>query len=114
LAAWIRTAETLFVAANQALNTLDDATRKGLRVQVDGRTLALETIIATVGYHLQQEYVYLLTRLDAHSLTVIYAANLNDRYALVRLLELDGLPEALRPSLTALRAHLDNIPSSQT
>jgi hypothetical protein len=115
LAAWLQVAEsqieTVYQVAETAGYTMEK--REAAVVRVDGRDVSVETILAGVRYHLKQEYPYMLKHLTEHSLTGIYATNLNDRYAIKQLSENIDLPERLQPAITKLSEHLENIPPTQ-
>ena len=99
----------VFAAANSA--GLDEARRRDVVLRLDKRGVSMETILATVRFHAAEEYPYLLRQRLAHNVLAVYAANLNDRYLVLRLAEAAELQaEPLRQSLAALRAHLDNVP----
>ncbi|MEL6268888.1 MAG: hypothetical protein AAFV33_11340 [Chloroflexota bacterium] len=113
LFAWIREGRTLADAAMQAaeVNGYDEAARKQLTVQVDGRTVSMDVIMKSVKFHLEDEYPYMLEHLTEHSITGVYAANLNDRYGVLLLAE-ENLPEPLKAAVITLSQHLDTIPPS--
>lgn len=85
--------------------------------KVDGRTQTLKTIIYAVNYHAKTEFTYLLKHLTEHSITAIYATNMNDAYAVKRILEDEGLKAGMGAGqyqlLQTLSKHLDAIPPSQ-
>ncbi len=86
------------------------------QAKVDGRTQSLQTIIQAVNYHAKTEFPYLLKHLTEHSVTAVYATNMNDAYAVKRILEADKLAEQLGAELTRLlrdiSALLEAIPPS--
>jgi hypothetical protein len=86
------------------------------RVKVDGRTQSLDTIIKAVNYHTRTEFDYLLKNPTEHTITAIYATNLNDSYAVQRILEIDNISEQLGADLYQiikdLARHLEAIPPS--
>lgn len=113
MTAWTLQTRDLVRAVIVAANAggLDEAARRALVLHLDRRDVSMETILATVRFHAAQEYPYLLRQPLSHNLLAIYAANLNDRYAVLRLSENDALQtEPLRTQLLALRTHLDNVP----
>ena len=112
--AWLTEAQRRVAAAYQQADAagFDKAGRKALTVKIDGRDMSAETILGGVRHHLEREYVFLLEDYHAHSLTSIYASNLNDRYWLMRLVDAPELPEGVRAALVELQAHLDAIPPS--
>jgi hypothetical protein len=83
-----------------------------LTVHVDGRDMSMETILGGVRYHLYEEYPYLLANLTEHSITAIYASNLNDRYWVMTLAQVETLPPPLQDAVSALSTQLDAIPPS--
>lgn len=86
------------------------------KVKVDGRTQSLKTIIEAVNYHAKTEFPYLLRNLTEHSTTAIYATNMNDSYAVRRILEDEAISQQLgddlRKLLGDLSRLLDSIPPS--
>ena len=114
---WIDQGQQLAEAALAAADErgLDVEKRKAITVIVDGRDHSLETILQAVHYHLTTEYPYLLQHLTRHSVTAIYASNMNDQYAVDRISTVAALNEhAEGGSITALRNHLHAIPPSNT
>ena len=92
---------------------LDEASRRALRLHVDKRDVSMETILTTIRYHAAHEYPYLLGEAVEHNVTAVYATNLNDRYLMLRLCEVEALASGeLGARLAALRDHLDSVPSS--
>ncbi len=83
-----------------------------LKVKIDGHELTMETILASVRFHLAQEYPYLLKHLTEHTLTGIYAYNLNDAFQVFKLSQADATPAELQPLLQDLLNHLQAIPPS--
>jgi hypothetical protein len=80
-------------------------------MKIDGREQSLHTIIEAIRYHAAQEYPYLLQHLTEHSLTAIYASNINDQYAVARFLETESAKnKELRHALMQLSDHLQAIP----
>lgn len=115
LRAWINEAsqrvQAVFAAADAA--GLDHGRRQKLMLKLDGRATSLQTVLATVAYHVDTEYPHLLRDLDQHSVTAIYAGNLNDQYAVARLCELEAVQDSgLAAALQRLRDHLTAIPPS--
>lgn len=112
---WIATTDQLSTAAlSQAdAHGLSTSARQGITAKIDGRVQSLETVLKTVQYHAQTEFRYLLQDPTEHALTAIYAINLNDSYALGKLLaEHDISPAPARSVLEVLAAHLNGIPPS--
>lgn len=113
LSAWaLRTRDLVrdvIAAANAA--GVDEGIRRMLMVHLDRRDVSVETILATVRFHAAEEYPYLLGQALSHNVLAVYAANLNDRYAVLRLCEHEALQvEPLNGRLLALRQHLDDVP----
>ncbi len=108
-------------AGQKHLSVIDDqleqhpteaANWQQIKIHVDGRDMTLKTVLDGVRYHLTQEYPYLLENFTDHSLTALYASNLNDQYWVQSLAQLDNLPTTLNQPLTNLSAHLRAIPPS--
>lgn len=121
LYAWIRQgaemAERSLVVTNKS--GVDQTARLAIRLTIEGRETSMEAILGGIRFHLVQEYYYLLQNETSHSLTAIYASNLNDQFRLARL------SEALKPEdqpkyteiineLVVLKKHLESIPPSNT
>jgi hypothetical protein len=114
LFAWLHTAEAhLDTAMTRAEQSgLHQAKRRQVVVRVDGRDMDMETILTTLRFHLTEEYPYLLENLTEHSMTALYASNLNDRYWVMSLAQSEQLDDAVQDAVATLSAHLDNIPPS--
>ncbi|TVR18420.1 MAG: hypothetical protein EA396_15145 [Anaerolineaceae bacterium] len=106
------------VLANQAIKQadaagLDTTARRKLTAKIDGREQSLETVLEAIRYHADTEYPYMMEHLAEHTITAIYATNMNDQYALARLLEAHRIqPAQTHRALQALDAHLQAIPPS--
>jgi hypothetical protein len=99
----------VIVAANAS--GFDEGARRALIIHLDRRDVSAETLLATVRFHAADEYPYLLGQPLKHNVLAVYAANLNDRYAVLRLCEHEALQaEPLHARLLALRQHLDDVP----
>lgn len=107
LAAWHKTATIKLQAAYHA--TTPDQ-RQSVQVKVDGRMMRMETILGGVKHHLETEYVYLMDNPTEHSLTALYAANMNDMYWTRVLAESNDLPEVAQAAVMSLSQHLEAIP----
>ena len=81
-----------------------------LRVRVDGRDDSMALILKAIRYHTAEEYRYLLRHPTSSAFTAIHASNFNDQYRIERLLAVVTDP-AVRAALTALRTHLDTLPT---
>lgn len=112
LEAWAREAARRVEAVCQAADAdgLDEAARNAVLLHIDRRDISMETILATVKHHVTREYVKLLLDSTPHSALAIYASNLNDRYRVARLQDAVRSP-GVTLAITALRDHLDAIPS---
>jgi hypothetical protein len=110
LSAWMRETIQLVEAIQSAIKEsgIDAVT---LTVIVDKRRTNAKTILETVLYHHTQEYQYMMINQLQHSLTGVYATNLNDRYAVLLLVQKEELPAKVRGAVERLRDHLDAIPS---
>jgi len=107
---WMRDGMEKVSAVYQAAN---QAGLEKITLEIDKRQITLGTIIGAVRYHLQDEYVALIRLNDEHTLTTIYAVNLDDQYRMQQVLD-HAVPESspLYPGLKALHEHLRNIPPS--
>ncbi len=114
LDAWLDEAraqvEAVYRAAKDA--AYDESARKAHTITIDGRATSAETIIAGVRYHLNEEYPYMLQNPTPHTLTGIYATNVNDQFAVSKLAEDERLPTEVEKSMRALVHHLGSIPPS--
>ncbi len=91
---------TLIDQHNMDCNTI---TRK-----IEGREMSLETVLGGVHYHLREEYPYLLRHLTRHSITAIYASNMNDQYFVSSFI--NSIENAtIRQALQNLDQHLQSI-----
>ncbi len=112
---WARRTLPLVSAVFKAADSsgLDEAQRRALKLHIDRRDISMETILSAIRYHAEREYPYLLGEKVADNAIAVYALNLNDRYYLLRLTEVEALNGgALGEALAALRLHLDNAPST--
>lgn len=111
LRAWMQQSLILVDALAAAADTagLDVTARKAFVLRIEGRDVNMHTMLATLKYHLQEEYPYLLRHETEHSLTALYAANMNDRFWAARLAQQLSQPAA-QAAAAALAAHLEAIP----
>ncbi len=116
LIAWMERGAVLLTAVYAAAdkNGLDKTARQKMTLKLEGRDLSLQTALAGVEHHLRQEYPYLLKNLTEHSITGIYASNLNDQFRIMRLRDADFLANqpSLREAVSQLSEHLNAIPPS--
>lgn len=121
LDAWIRQggerAKRAIAVAHGA--GVDQTARQAIRLTIEGRETTMEAILGGVRFHLVQEYHYLLQNETNHSLTAIYASNLNDQFRLARLreaLSVENQPKytEIINELVLLEKHLESIPASNT
>ena len=106
--AWIEEGEQL-TNALFALTDRHKLDRNNLTKRIEGREMSLETALGGVRYHLSEEYPYLLRHLTAHSVTAIYASNMNDQYFVSSYIDLIENAE-VKQALQNLDQHLQNIP----
>ncbi len=113
IAAWWTETSRLLDAIERAADAagIDAAARDALKLHVDKHDLSMTTILATIRYHAEHEYPYLLAHTDEFNNVTLQAINLNDRF-LARQLS-DAAPSQLQPSIDALVAHLDALPAIQ-
>ncbi len=116
LAAWLQTAQGQVATVYEALDAanMDASARQQIEVKVDGRVTHMDALLGAVRHHLDEEYPYLLRDLTEHTLTGIYASNLNDQYWLAEILANADLPQTVAAPLRSLHAHLEAIPPSNT
>lgn len=114
LSAWARRARALTLAVYRAADEqgLDLEARRAIILHLDKRDISMETILATILHHVQREYPYLLGERGRFNEMVLHASNLNDRYLIHSLAQVEALQQQpLKGRIDALCAHLDNIPS---
>ena len=103
---WEQTVKLISVVEGAAkANHLDAA---ALKVHVDKRDVSMATILATVKFHAEREYPYLLMRSDQFDQMTLQALNMNDRYLILRLAE--TVDASLKAPVDALSTHLEQIP----
>lgn len=101
----------VYTAADAA--GLDEEQRRRLSLRIDRRDISMETILGAIKYHAEREYPYLLGEKVNDNAIAVYALNLNDRYRIVRLTEVEAVSGgALGAALDALHRHLDSVPST--
>lgn len=107
LAAWWDQTSALVAAVESAAaaHGLDPA---ALRVHADKRQVSMATILATVKYHAESEYPYLLAQGEQYAIITLQATNLNDRYLVLKLAE--AVDEPLKAPVEALNSHLATPP----
>ena len=91
---------------------IDEATRKTISLQLDGRPWSMELILSSVKFHLDVEYPSLMNSVVEHNLTTLYALHFDDKYRISQLAQSDELPESLRTIMEDFSAHFLNIPPS--
>lgn len=100
--------QAVYRAADQ--HHMREDTRKKITLKIEGRDVSIQTILSGIEFHAKQEYPYLLEHLTDHTITAIYASNMNDQFHVRRLLDADLLPE--QQALATLNEHLASIPPS--
>jgi hypothetical protein len=102
--------DVVLQAANQ--NGVDQATRKQVKVRLDGRPMSLETALMTLKFHAAEEYPSLVRQGTGRGVqNTLYATNMNDRYWISRMVEAPELQTPdVQKALATLDAHLDMIP----
>ena len=83
-----------------------------MTLEIERRQPSIATILQTIHYHMETEYPYLMQHFTSQSLTAIYATNINDQFAIGKLLQ--GTPTKSSKLIQQLAEHLDNIPPSQS
>jgi hypothetical protein len=87
--------------------------RKAIKLRLEGRDIAMETILSAVHHNLTREYPLLLKSEIDHNLTTLYALNLNDQYRVAQLLNAPDIANTpVQNAVYALSEHLKNIPPS--
>jgi hypothetical protein len=111
--AWARQTVLLIdeIYAAAESSGLDKNARQSLVVKLDGRSMSVETVLATLRYHAAQEYPSLLRTAGRFNRGAIQATNMNDHYWLLRLREETPLNKpSLQASIARLTAHLEATP----
>ncbi len=113
---WIDSAVPLTQAIDEACEKsgLDKAQRQQTRLTLDGRETSMQTVLNTFKHHFTEEYPYLLNNLTEHSITAIYASNMNDQYFISRLHDSEPIVQndTVLQAISRLGEHLGNIPPS--
>lgn len=88
--------------------------RKQLVLKLDGRDTTMQTVLDAINHHLTEEYLYLLNNITDHSITAIYASNMNDQYFIMRLRDEPTIQQnsALHNAIANLSQQLNSIPPS--
>ncbi len=108
---WFRETVAL-VAAVESAAKAENIDPKAVVFRLDSRVTTLKTVLESIHFHAAQEYPMLLHQRSQYALIAIQATNLNDRFALLRLNEAEGLTDELRKPLTALARHLEVLPKN--
>ncbi len=114
LTAWISQysilVDAVLRAANQ--NGIDQATRKQVKLRLDGRQMSLETALLTLKFHATEEYPSLVRQGEGRGVqNTLYATNMNDRYWISKIAEASEMQKPdVQTALSALDSHLDSIP----
>lgn len=109
---WLSTAQQRAAEVRRAARS-GGVDLAGVTLRLEGREVNMATVIDAVAHHVDQEYPYMLQHLTEHTITGIYASNLNDRYMVRQFVQADTLADpATRQAVAALADHLDAIPPS--
>lgn len=81
-----------------------------VKLHIDKRDISMKTILATVRFHAERDYPYLIAHGEKFDAMTLQATNLNDRYLVMQLA--NNVDTVIKPSVEALRIHLDNLPST--
>jgi hypothetical protein len=108
--AWIQEAGTA-LAAVEAAARAESFDSASLTLHIEGRDVAMLTILNGIRFHLAEEYPSLLSSSSSYALLAIKATNLNDRYQVLRLEQSDAIPDAVRAALHALSDSLSRQPT---
>jgi hypothetical protein len=113
---WIAEGEPLIKAIESAAEQdgFIREQREQHQLKLDGRNTSVSTVLDAVRHHLLEEYPFLLNNLTDHSITAIYASNMNDQYFVARLRDDTILQQyvAFHAAIIRLSEHLNNIPPS--
>ena len=106
---WQRTIQLVSEVERAAAAQGVDGTK--LMIHADKRDVSMKTILATVKYHAEREYPYLIVQNDQYSPMTLQALNLNDRYLIMKLV--NEVDTSLKTVVEALNAHLGDLPPSE-
>lgn len=81
-----------------------------MTIRIEGREQSVETILKTVQFHMETEYPYMMQRFTNQSVTAIHGTNMNDQFALSKLLGASA--EHDTHAIQRLADHLNAIPPS--
>ncbi len=112
---WLDALQAQVEATYQAADRhgLDRVARQQIVVKADGREMSMQVILDAIAYHAREEYPYLLRDLTEHSITAIYASNMNDQFYIASLQAADALQnQPVQQSLARLAGQLQAIPPS--
>lgn len=114
--AWIDEGQTQVDAVYKLADRvgISEAQRKTMTIKFEGRATSLHVLLGGINYHLHEDYPFVLRHYTQHSVTAIYANNMNDQYLIQKISEeaLIKKHPPLYDALIQLKAHLDNIPPS--
>lgn len=100
------------VEAAAAAGGIDPA---AVKLHIDKRDISMKTILATVRFHAERDYPYLVAHSDAFDAMTLHATNLNDRYLVMQLANSTQLGDnaalSIKPAVDALNTHLASLPS---
>lgn len=81
-----------------------------MTIRIEGRDQSVETILKTVQFHMETEYPYMMQRFTNQSVTAIIGTNMNDQFALSKVL--GAGTEHDMSAIRRLADHLNSIPPS--
>lgn len=112
LSLWLRSTVKLTDAACAAAdaNGLPKAAREAFKLRIEGRDVSMETILATVRFHADQELPTLMRRPDDFNYVTLQATLMNDHFLVSRLAQAESLPADVRAAVNALTVHVQNLP----
>jgi hypothetical protein len=108
LSAWFDQTITLANAVESAASArgIDPA---ALTIHSNKRDVSLATIVATIRFHAEREYPYLLVQGNEYGPLTIQATNMNDRYLIMQLAQ--TVDSGLKAEVDALSEHLAALPA---
>jgi len=84
----------------------------GIVLHLDGRDQSLVQVLDVVRFHAAQEIPHVVRQATPYTRPAVQAANLSDRYAVLRFSQHEPLPAAVRAALEQLGAHLGALPAA--
>lgn len=116
LTRWVQEGEARAKAALSAADAagLSKEQRQTITLHLDMRDISMDVILESVRHNMTMEYPLLLDTHYDHTITTLYALNMNDQYRVGQLMQADAIAEydSVQRAVGWLHEHLLAIPSS--